>query len=398
MPRFDIVILGAGPAGAAAAVTARRAGLSVALIDKARFPRHKLCGGLVTGRCARHLRDVFGLSPDPALFETRRNFEFHMNGQRLGRLDDVPPAHLTMRRDFDHMLLRRALAAGAADFSGQRVAALEPGANRVRLRSGEVLDYRGLIGADGVQSIVARALFGAPFDPARIGFALEIEAPAAGPAPGPETPVRIDFAAADWGYGWVFPKRGGTTIGLGGLHRRNPDIRARLAFYLDSLGIDRDRAAVKGHFLPFGGYRDRPGRGNILLAGDAAGFVDPITGEGIGHAIHSGALAAEALAEALARGRPDSAAARYRRATRPIRGALRAARLLRPLIFAAPLARVFAGGFAASRRLRRDYMHLLAGDIDYGRMLARTAWRLPRAGLLWVGGARPRRAIAPPDA
>lgn len=380
MPHFDIVILGAGPAGTAAAVTARRAGLSVALIDKARFPRHKLCGGLITGRCTGHMRAVFGLEPEPALFDTCRDFEFHMRGAALGRLDDVPPAHLIVRRDFDSLLFSRALAAGAADFSGHRVALLETEQNRVRLRGGTVLGYGCLIGADGVQSLVARRLFGAPFEPARIGFALEIEDPA---TPGPGAPIRIDFAAAEWGYGWAFPKRGGTTIGLGGLHRLNPDMQARLAAWLDTLGAGRG-AAVKGHFLPFGGYRDRPGRGNVLLAGDAAGFVDPLTGEGIGHAIHSGALAAGAAAAALAAEGPHGALARYTRSTRPIRRALRAARLLRPMIFARPLAPFFAASFAASHRLRHDYMRLLAGEVEYGEILARTARRLPGAGLNWA--------------
>lgn len=399
MPQFDLVILGAGPAGTSAAVTARALGLSVALVDKARFPRDKLCGGLVTGRCAQHLAAIFGPGTGADLFDTCRDFEFHMNGTPLGRLQDMPPAHLTMRRDFDNLLYSRALAAGAADFTGRRVAALDLPGNRVRLRTGENLRYGCLIGADGVQSITARALFGAPFDTRRIGFALEIEDTSASARVG--QPVRIDFAAADWGYGWAFPKRGGTTIGLGGIHARNSDMKARLAAYLDILGVEPG-VAVKGHFLPFGGYRNRPGRGNVLLAGDAAGFVDPLTGEGIGHAIHSGALAARAVSEALATCRPDSAATRYRRKTRPVRRALRTARLLRPLVFARPLTPVFSAGFATSRSLRQDYIRLLAGEIDYGPIMARTLRRLPRATLRWVlrrgpYRSRPGKQVKPPD-
>ena len=399
MPQFDLVILGAGPAGTAAAVTACALGLSVALVDKARFPRDKLCGGLVTGRCARHLAAVFGPGTGADLFDTCRDFEFHMNNAPLGRLQDMPPAHLTMRRDFDNLLFSRALAAGAADFTGRRVAALDLPGNRVRLRTGETLHYGCLIGADGVQSITARALFGAPFDTRRIGFALEIEHTAAPASAGQA--IRIDFAAANWGYGWAFPKRSGTTIGLGGIHARNPVMKARLAAYLDMLGVEPG-AAIKGHFLPFGGYRNRPGRGNVLLAGDAAGFVDPLTGEGIGHAIHSGALAAQAASEALATDRPDSAATRYRHATRPIRRALRMARLLRPLVFARSLAPLFSAGFAASRSVRRDYIRLLAGEIDYGPILTRTARRLPGAVLRWglrrgPYRGRPGKQAKPPD-
>jgi len=388
MPNYDLVILGAGPAGTAAAVTGRRAGLSVALVDKAGFPRVKLCGGLVTGRCARHLHDIFGLTPAPPLFETRRNFEFLMDGRALAVLDNVPPAYLTMRWDLDHLLFSRAIAAGAADYSGQRVDRLDLAGNRVRLKSGAELRYGCLIGADGVQSIVAGALFGASFDKRKVGFALEIEAPAR--AADTATPLRIDFDAARWGYGWCFPKRASTTIGVCGLHTRNPDMKARLAAYRALLGTG-DAAKVKGHFLPFGGYRRAPGRGNVLLAGDAAGFVDPITGEGIGYAVQSGALAARAAAAALSARRPERALSHYRPMTRPIRAALRAARLLRPIIFCAPLKPFFASTFRRSRRIKRDYMRLLSGDTEYSRILGRTVLRLPRAALLWAWRQKPGR-------
>ena len=381
MPQFDLVILGAGPAGAAAAMTGRRAGLRVALIDKARFPRAKLCGGLITGRCATHLQDIFGIGIDPQLFETRRNFEFYMDGTPLGALHDVPPTHLTMRWDFDQLLFSKAIESGSADYSGQRVAELDLAGNRVVMQSGEVLEYGCLVGTDGIQSIVAKEIFGASFDKSRVGFALEIEGPTVNPDT--QTPIRIDFAAADWGYGWSFPKRRSTTIGLGGLHMRNPDMKAHLAEYLDLLGTGQD-VKVKGHFLPFGGYRSVPGRRNVLLAGDAAGFVDPITGEGIGHAIHSGALAAKAAVQALSAGQPQTALSLYRPATRPIRTALRSARILRPVIFSKPLKPFFTSTFRASRTLKRDYMHLLSGDTEYPRLLARTALRIPRATLRWA--------------
>jgi geranylgeranyl reductase family protein len=378
MERVDLVILGAGPAGSAAAVTARRAGLCVAVIDKARFPRDKLCGGLVTGRCGAHLARVFGQAITEDLFDTRRNFEFFMQGQPLGRLDDVPPLHLTMRHAFDARLLGHALDQGAQDFTGHRVSDLDLAQNRVTLDSGQTLGFQVLIGADGVQSPVAKELFGRAFDPDRVGFALEIEAPAQ--ATRQDTPIRIDFAAARWGYGWSFPKRGSTTVGLGGLHAPNPDMKAHLHAYLDLMNTGQE-AKIKGHFLPFGEAKARPGRGNVLLAGDAAGFVDPITGEGIGHAIHSGELAALAAARAIRKNQPHQAFTQYRRATRPIRHAVTHARLLRPLIFTPRLQPFFARTFTASRSLKREYMHLLSGETDYPKLLLRVLARLPAACL-----------------
>lgn len=384
MPDFDLVILGAGPAGTAAAREARRLGLTAALVDKATFPRAKLCGGLVTGRCAAHLADIFGMQITEDLFETRRNFEFFLKDQSLGALNDVPPLHLTMRWDFDHYLLKQALAAGAADYTGHRIEALDFEEDKVELASGEFLTYKLLIAADGVQSPTAKALFGKPFSPDTIGFALEIEAPSQ--APTKATPIRIDFAAADWGYGWSFPKESSTTIGLGGLHAQNPDMKSHLAAYLDKLGTGQT-AKVKGHFLPFGAPRPSPGKGNVLLVGDAAGLVDPITGEGIGHAIHSGALAACAAKAALDQGDTRRALPLYTRATRPIRRAIAQARVLRPLIFSARLQPFFARTFAASQTLKRDYMHLLSGEMEYTALLRRTTLRLPRAAIRYLSAA-----------
>lgn len=374
----DVVVIGAGPSGSAAAVTALSEGACVAIIDKSTFPRNKLCGGLITGRCARHLREVFNQHIDPDVFETRRNFEFFMDGTRLADMHDVPPAYLTMRWDLDHLLFRQAIEKGAQDFSGHRIEALNLKARTVRLTTGTTLKFSCLIGADGVRSQVAQLLFGESFDTEKIGFALEIEEQSQ--APDIDTPIRVDFAAASWGYGWSFPKRRSTTIGVGGLQRENPDMKARLAGYLTTLGTG-EAAKVKGHFLPFGGFRKRPGHGAVLLAGDAAGFVDPITGEGIGYAIQSGALAGRAAAHAVAKGKPESAFATYLPATRSIRIALRSAQVLRPIIFAERMKPFFASTFRASRTLKSEYMTLLAGDTEYPAIVSRAFLRLPVAGL-----------------
>jgi geranylgeranyl reductase family protein len=383
----DIVILGGGPAGSAAAATAARAGLDVVLIDKARFPRDKLCGGLFTGRARDEYSAIFGRELDPALFETRRAIAFHLGATPMGRMDDVPPMYLTMRRLLDAHLLALAEAAGARLMTGTRVAGIDLQDNQLTLGDGRRIGYRVLVGADGVTSAVARALFGRPFDPDRIGFALEREMP---PVTDPETAatVRVDFGAADWGYGWSFPKRGSTTVGVGGLQRRNPDMKARMRAYADLLG-QGEAEGMKGHFLPFGDYRRRPGRGNVLLAGDAAGFVDPITGEGIAHAMASGRLAAASAARALREARPEEAAGLYRAATAEIRLSLAIARILRPIVFSAALAPLFTRSFAGSSRVKQAYMRMLAGEIGYPALLWLVARRLPLAAWRTWRGAVP---------
>lgn len=371
---FDVIVLGAGPAGAAAAVTACRAGLLVALVDRARFPRDKLCGGGVTGRSARYFHEIHG-APLPAhLVESRTAVEFHGDGRFLGALPDIPPMHLAMRRSLDADMAARALAAGAADFTGCKPAAIDIDSPAVTLADGRRLGARVLIGADGVKSQVARALFGQSFDPARIGFGLEVEDR---PGPGNATaPLRIDFGAAEWGYGWHFPKAASSTIGIGGVLARNPDMKGAMRAYLAALGRDPDQPC-KGHHLPFGAPRRRPGRGAVLLAGDAAGLVDPITGEGIAYAMKSGQQAALAAAEALAADAPATALRRYRRRIAPVLRAIGQARAIRLLLFSRVFRPAFLAAFAGSGRLRDLYMRLLAGEIEYPDMARATLRRLP---------------------
>ena len=369
------MVIGAGPAGATAALRARSLGLSVALIDKARFPRNKLCGGAITGRCMAHLGDVYAALPVGLWLDAAR-VQIVAGGRVLADLNDTPVISYTMRCDFDVALLAQALSAGAQDFTGCRVGALE--GCSVVLEDGRRLQGQVLIGADGVNSMVGRALFGRAHDPDRIGFALEAEVQA---APGPADPVAVlDVTAAQWGYGWVFPKAGGLTLGIGGVHGRNPDMKAMFHAWLQARGYDPARLTIKGHHLPFGDPRPDSGRGAVLLAGDAAGLVDPITGEGIAWAVKSGQLAAEAAAEAIASGQAEAAMAGYVRRLRPVQVELRRARILARLIYHPLLQRRFLGLLAQSERLQRRYFDLLAGKMDYADLtlasFARLAWRM----------------------
>ncbi|WP_372886842.1 geranylgeranyl reductase family protein, partial [Shimia sp.] len=361
--------------GSAAACWAARHGARVALVDKARFPRDKLCGGLFTERSRSYYREIFGREFDLADVVTREEIEFWHDGACLARLTGIPPLHLTMRRDLDNRLYRHALEAGAADFTGRPVASLDD--TGVTFRDGETLSAQVLIGADGVNSIAARHVFGAPFDKRRIGFGLEIEAPA-GIQPTAQSPLRIDFAAAKWGYGWHFPKTASTTIGIGGLLDPNPDMKGQFTGYLNRLGLPAEDYRFKGHYLPFGDFRKSPGRGNLLLAGDAAGLVDPITGEGIAFAMKSGQLAAQAALEALAAGAPAGALDRYQKALKDLHRSLRIARNLRRIIFAPRWEKAFTGTFRRSGTVRMQYMRLLAGEVEYPELALSVLKRLPR--------------------
>lgn len=370
---FDLVVSGAGPAGAAAAAEARALGLTVALVDRAEFPRDKLCGGGVTGRARGAIAQVFGRFPAVPFVETGR-VRFTAGGRVIGELDAVANGsaafRMVMRAEFDAGLRAVALERGAVPVTGKAV----PEGTALVLPGGARVEGRVLIGADGVHSAVARALHGRAFDPRRIGFALEVERPGA-----PEPVAELDFGALRWGYGWAFPKAGGTTLGIGGRAGLNPDMRAEFDGWLSGRG--GAGLKVKGHHLPFGDPRDPPGRGAVLLAGDAAGLVDPITGEGIALAVESGRLAARAAAAALAGGRAEAAFGHYAGAMRPLLADMARARSFARLMYHPLLHRRFLRVVEAHPQMQRGFMRLLSGEVRYGDLrLGRMVWRLLRAG------------------
>ncbi|MDD9741770.1 MULTISPECIES: geranylgeranyl reductase family protein [Marinovum] len=379
---FDVIVIGAGPAGAAAARTAASAGLRTALVDKARFPRDKLCGGGFTGRAARYYREIFETDL-PETFDSKSAVTLYGFGEKLGVIENIPPVYLTMRLSLDAHLVALALAAGAEDFTGTRIAELAPEAGRVTLADGTRLEAPVVIGADGVTSATARALFGRPFDPARIGFALEAE----GPALPADAPLRIDMGAANWGYGWSFPKSGSHTVGVGGVHSRNPDLKTIMRAYMADLDVPAE-TRVKGQYLPFGKARRAPGRDNVLLAGDAAWLVDPVTGEGIAYAMKSGQLAALAARDALARHEPDAALRLYRQRLRPILTAMRHANMVRLLLYWGPFKTGFVRAVRKSGHLRHDYMRLLGGEIEYPDLMRALVRRLPNYLMRALGSAK----------
>ena len=356
---YDLIVVGAGPAGSTAARLAALRGARVALVDKAVFPRDKLCGGALTARALTYLQMVHG--PFPAhLGHPCGTLQF-CDGRRVLAEEIGPlPLVLTMRRSLDAHLRQSALDAGAEDWAGHRIADFDLGLGQIVLTSGDSLRAPTMIGADGVHSAVARALFGQDGGLTSLGLALEAEVDG---APGQQ--MSLDLTAVPFGYGWEFPKPHGVTYGLGGIEARSDDMKGRFQRWLVARGVDPASVRIKGHHLPFGKARSQIGRGGVVLAGDAAGLVDAVTGEGIAWAIRSGQLAGEAVLDALAQGRPDRTHAHYTEKMRVVLAEVsRAGRLARLAYhpFWQPKA---LRAIENSGHLRRRYLQLLAGEMDH---------------------------------
>ena len=297
-----------------------------------------------------------------------KEIRFFLSGRELNDSPDMkpdqgPPLFFTMRTDFDHRLIKLALQEGATLIEDTSVKEININSKMVISDDGSEFEFDFLIGADGVNSLVARSIFGKSFNKKTIGFGLEVEVPRDDLPKQSDVP-EVDFGGAVWGYGWTFPKKNSFTIGVGGIHSLNPDMKDNLKNYLSLKGLDINEYRVKGQFIPFGDYRKEPGRGFILLCGDAAGYVDPISGEGIGHAILSGYHAANTIIDAIKSG-DSSLVATYANRIVPVTSSLRQANVFRWMIFPRLIQTPFAWAFIGAGTLRRAYLEVLAGHQEY---------------------------------
>lgn len=310
--RWDLVVVGAGPAGSAAALAALRTDpdARVLLLDAAEFPRDKVCGDGV----APHALDVLGdLGVDigaltagtaPILGLRLTSPRGVTAARRFAR-----PASVVPRALFDARLVAAARAAGA-ELRRHRVRSLTAAADGVEI-DGE-FHARAVIGADGAESVVRRQCGARSATPGTTAIALRGYT-SADSWPGPEQ--RLVMATAHWpAYAWVFPVGDGTAnVGYGELIRTGPPTRAHLTERLHALLPDCPPLALRGHRLPLSPGRPDAGRGRVLLVGDAASLINPLTGEGIYYAVLSGALAGAAAMT------PDPAD-QYRRSSRRLLG------------------------------------------------------------------------------
>lgn len=364
---FQVIVVGSGPAGAAAAYTLAKSGISVCLLDRRTFPRDKLCGGLISGRSKTALKEIFGLGLSNDLFLACSNISFYSNDLHLADVDGLYENHLTMRFDFDNHLHELAVEAGAIAVLGHATKSIDLAGKSVSLTNGDIYAFDFLVGADGVNSAVAKSLYGRAFDPENIGFALEVEVPRDA-APHMKTRLSLDLSAASWGYGWVFPKTNSFTVGIGGTHALNGDMNGKMDAYLRLNDLDPDDYKYKGHYIPWGAFRKTPGQNRVFLCGDAAGLVDPISGEGIAYALLSGQAAAVSILHAVSANKPDEAFPIYQKKYLKITSSIRQANFWRNFIFPDIMQKVVRKFFGDAATLQHGYLEILEGKREYSAL------------------------------
>jgi geranylgeranyl reductase family protein len=386
----DVVVVGAGPAGSASAVTLARAGRSTLLVDKARFPRDKCCGDGLTTMALRQLEEL-GLDPRHVpSWTVVDNVVLHSpSGRRvdmtLGRLDGLHAA-VARRADLDAALVRLAEEAGAKVVQEAQLRSARPDHDGVTVEIEEVgcVRARHVIGADGMWSPLRRQL----------GLAVEgyrgdwhaFRQYFTDVSPEAARALHVFFEEDLLpGYAWSFPVGDrGANVGYGIL-RGGPTAVGDMGHrWSELLQRDRLRSLLGEHARPAAPHRAWPiparfGRlplqaGRALFVGDAAAATDPLTGEGIGQALLTGRLAAEAI---IGPGAETEAGARYEASARAaLRNDHRLAEALSRLLGRPLTARAAIRAAGMSGWTRRNFVRWMFED--YPRAALATPWRWHR--------------------
>ncbi|MFN8059067.1 MAG: geranylgeranyl reductase family protein [Vicinamibacterales bacterium] len=400
---FDTIVVGAGPAGATAARTLALGGVRTLLVDKARFPRQKPCGGALSMRVVRRFPY---LEPALSRISTHRVSRLHLegpSGTSVRLTSDAPAALMIRRIEFDQLLVDLAREAGATLMEGTAIAQARADDSGVSLRTREGVELRAgtVIAADSVNSVVARRLGlngGWPKEALALDMMEESPVDRLSCADPDTLWVSYRYRGSD-GYAYVFPKAAHVNVGIGYVLRYYEDEVPESPYQLQQafvrtltergiLGGASQRETFTPFLIPVGGPLPQTVRGRVMLAGDAGGFVNGITAEGMYYAMVTGELAARTRLDAG----PDGSLSEYeRRWRREVGQELRESVAVQQYLFA-DAARADAVIDGARRR-----PHVAMAVVDYamGRLSYRQARRrlllgLPLAALRLAWWSRTR--------
>lgn len=323
---MPVLVVGGGPAGATAARALALAGIPVRLLERARaFPRNKPCGGGISMRALRRFPYLANALPRIATHTLSRLHLEGPDGTAAVVVSDEPAALMIRRFEFDALLASLAESAGAEIVVGVDIVQAREEADGVTVtaRDGRSFAAPIVIAADGVHSVVARRLGLNPGWPATsVAIDMMEETPRADLRDVDPSTLWVCYGDGE-GYKYIFPKRDHVNIGIGyvleyfrrAIDAAPYDLQRAFVAHLRNRGLVVGRS-MREHFTPFiipvGGPLKRPAGRRVLLAGDAGGFVNGFTAEGIYYAMVSGELAARAVAASA--GDPSAAPSRYCRA------------------------------------------------------------------------------------
>jgi geranylgeranyl reductase family protein len=285
--RFDVAVIGAGPAGSTTAYRLSRAHARVLLIDKKRFPRDKPCGGGLTMRAVNQLPFTVDPVVEDRITRARCRLKY---GPTIERGSDRVLCLMTQRHRLDEYLVQQAVEAGAMFRDGVQVSVESEREIRV---DGKPIAVDSVVGADGANGTAAKAL--GLGDAIVNGVALEGNLPYERLAHDRWRGMLVlELATVPGGYGWIFPKGDHVNVGVGGWGSEGPRLREHLRILCQHYGFAVEELTnLRGHRLPMRRPQTRLAGGRALLVGDAAGVLDPVSGDGMYEGFVTARLAAE---------------------------------------------------------------------------------------------------------
>jgi geranylgeranyl reductase family protein len=294
----DVIVVGAGPAGATLAYELARRGIGVLVLEKEKLPRYKCCAGGLTSKTVKLLDFDISEVVEDVIYEV--SFTFNLGSPYLGQ-HSQPLIYTVMRDAFDYFLVQKAQQLGAALMDGQKITQVQVSGDRVEISAADnIFRSRLVVGADGAYSVVTRELGMGRSIEYLMGIESEIVVPE-GELVKWKSRVQIDLGCIPGGYAWVFPKRNHLSIGVGCLASKARYLKHYYQKFLNSLSMGSYTIArSSSHLIPTCTKGRLVWQDKALLLGDGAGLADPLTGEGIYNAILSAQLAAPVIENSLA--------------------------------------------------------------------------------------------------
>ncbi|MFW9824838.1 MAG: geranylgeranyl reductase family protein [Candidatus Thorarchaeota archaeon] len=310
MTKYDVVIVGSGPAGSTAGYCLALQGLDVLILEKEKHPREKICGGALTEKTIALNKEVFGDGCDKLKEMNIIDYSSHeyeiilKNGENKKRSSDNG-YYFIKRKTYDNYLVEKALDKGISMIENNKVDKLNIRDKIIPTKNCTDIKYDYLISADGVNSIIRNKYFFNNINELKewyynIGIGMQIIIDRENISPQIYHP-QMYFSEIKEGYAWVFPNKTHMIIGLGGSLKDNRDIKEKFFKFLNNFELKKKPKIVSA-LLPFGFYLDNLVKNDILLTGDSAGLANPFTGEGIFYAQKSGLLAAESIIQDISEG------------------------------------------------------------------------------------------------